>query len=60
MITMINEQLVDLIRAGESGYMLQLWEQNKGFIHMMANKYVGGAERDDLEQEGYRSIARSI
>ena len=48
---MDNGQLVERIRAGESGYMLQLWEQNKGFIHMMSNKYVGGAERDDLEQE---------
>lgn len=57
---MINEQLVDLIRAGESGYMLQLWKQNKGFIHMMANKYVGGAERDDLEQEGYIALYEAV
>lgn len=57
---MDNGQLVERIRAGESGYMLQLWEQNKGFIHMMANKYVGGAERDDLEQEGYVALCEAI
>lgn len=57
---MDNGQLVERIRAGESGYMLQLWEQNKGFIHMMANKYVGGAERDDLEQEGYIALCEAV
>lgn len=57
---MDNRQLVERVRAGESGYMLQLWEQNKGFIHMMANKYVGGAERDDLEQEGYVALCEAI
>ena len=57
---MDNEQLINLVRAGESGYMLQLWEQNKGFIQMMANKYVGGAERDDLEQEGYIALCEAV
>lgn len=57
---MTNEELVDMIGTGEPGYMLQLWEQNKGFIHMMANKYVGGAERDDLEQEGYIALCEAV
>ena len=57
-----NEQLVALIRAGEdpAGNMLKLWEQNKGFIAMMARKYSGYADMDDLMQEGYLALNEAV
>ena len=59
---MTNEQLVALIRAGEneSDNMLQLWQQNKGFIYKMARKYSGYAEMDDLMQEGYLGLHEAV
>ena len=58
---MTNEQLVVLIRAGENEAenMLQLWQQNKGFIYKMAMKYKGYAEIDDLMQEGYLGLCEA-
>ena len=52
---MDNEQLVARIQAGENkaDNMLQLWQQNRGFIATMARKYTNLAEMEDLEQEGY-------
>lgn len=43
---MDNEQLVARIQGGdnESENMLQLWQQNKGFIATIARKYSAGAE----------------
>lgn len=57
-----NEQLVARIRAGinESENMLQLWQQNKGFIAKMARKYSGYAELEDLEQEGYIGLCEAV
>ena len=59
---MTNEQLVALIRSGEneSDNMLQLWQQNKGFIYKMARKYSGYAEMDDLMQEGYLGLHEAV
>ena len=59
---MDNEQLVARIRAGqdEAGNMLQLWQQNKGFIGMMARRYSAGAEMEDLEQEGYIGLCEAV
>ena len=59
---MTNEQLVALIRAGENEAenMLQLWQQNKGFIYKMAMKYQGYAEVDDLTQEGYLGLCEAV
>ena len=59
---MNNEQLVARIRAGdnEAENMLQLWQQNKGFIAMMARRYSAGAEMEDLEQEGYIALCEAV
>ena len=59
---MDNEQLVARIQAGdnEAENMLQLWQQNKGFIAMMARRYSAGAEMEDLEQEGYIAMCEAV
>ena len=59
---MTNEQLVALIRAGEdeADNMLQLWQQNKGFIYKMSMKYSGYSEIDDLMQEGYLGLCEAV
>ena len=59
---MDNEQMVARIRAGEdeAGNMLRLWQQNKGFIGMMARRYSAGAEMEDLEQEGYIGLCEAV
>lgn len=59
---MTNEQLVALIRAheNEAERMLDLWEQNKGFISKIALKYSGHAETDDLRQEGYLGLCEAV
>lgn len=57
-----NKQLVALIRAGENeaDNMLQLWQQNRGFVYKMAMKYQGYAEIDDLMQEGYLGLCEAV
>ena len=59
---MENEHLVVLIRSGENEAenMLQLWQQNKGFIAMIARRYSAGAEMEDLEQEGYIGLCEAV
>lgn len=59
---MSNEQLVIRIRAGEdtAANMLQLWKQNQRFIGMIAVKYSGYAEMDDLKQEGYLALCEAV
>lgn len=59
---MDNEQLVALIQAGENETenMLQLWQQNRGFIATMARKYTSLAEMEDLEQEGYIGLCEAV
>lgn len=59
---MTNEQLVIRIKAGEdvSENMLQLWQRVKSFIHVLARRYQGMAELDDLEQEGYLALYPAI
>lgn len=59
---MDNEQLVVRIMAGdnEAENMLQLWQQNKGFIAMIARRYSAGAEMEDLEQEGYIGLCEAV
>ncbi len=59
---MTNEQLVARIRAGENEAenMLQLWQQNKGFIYKMAIKYQAYAEIEDLNQEGYIGLCEAV
>ncbi len=59
---MTNEQLVARIRAGEnvSENMPQLWQQVKAFIHILAKRYQGMADLEDLEQEGYLALYPAI
>lgn len=59
---MTNEQLVARIRAGEdvSGNMLQLWQQVKSFIHVLAKRYQSMADMEDLEQEGYLALYPAV
>ena len=59
---MINEELVAKIKAGEdlADHMLTLWTQNKAFIAMLARKYTGYAEQEDLEQEGYLGLCQAV
>lgn len=59
---MTNEQLVARIRAGENEAenMLELWQQNKGFIHKIAQKYQAYAEIEDLKQEGYIGLCEAV
>ncbi len=59
---MTNEELVNKIKAekNNSDYMLQLYRQTKKFIIMIAKEYVGKAEMEDLEQEGYLALYDAI
>ena len=59
---MSNEQLVTLIKAGEntSENMKVLYLQVKSFIHVMAMRYQGMADLEDLEQEGYLALYPAI
>lgn len=57
-----NECIVAAVQTGdnEAENMLQLWQQNKGFIAMMARRYSAGAEMEDLEQEGYIALCEAV
>ena len=59
---MDNEQLVVRIQSGENEAenMLQLWQQNRGFIAAIARKYTSLAEMEDLEQEGYIGLCEAV
>lgn len=57
-----NEQLVTLIKSGidTADNMLQLWEQNKGFIWKIADSYKGYEETEDLMQQGYIGLCNAV
>lgn len=59
---MDNEQLTARIQAGEEvkQNMLALYQQNKGFIVSLARRYSGGAEMEDLLQEGYIALHEAV
>ena len=59
---MTNEQLAIRIKAGidVANNMLQLWQQNRGFIHKIVNQYKAYAEEEDLEQEGYLGLSAAV
>ena len=59
---MTNEQIVLLINTGEdvAENMLQLWKKNKALIGVLATKYTGYAELEDLEQEGYIGLCEAV
>lgn len=50
---MSNEELVKEIQAGEVGRLADLYLCNKNFIFLIARKYRGMADAEDLMQEGY-------
>ncbi len=56
--TYSNEELVKRIQAGADSVndMLLLWNQTRKFVVMLARKYKGYAEHDDLMQEGYLGL----
>ena len=60
--TLSNEQLVLRIQAGDNSAenMLQLWQQNKGYIVNVARKFSKYAEMEDLEQEGYIALCNAV
>ena len=60
--TKTNEQLVIRIKAGidVADNMLQLWQQNRGFVHKIVNQYKVFAEEEDLEQEGYLGLNEAV
>ena len=59
---MTNEQLAIRIKAGidVANNMLQLWKQNRGFIHKIVNQYKAYADAEDLEQEGYLGLSAAV
>ncbi|MDC7289594.1 sigma-70 family RNA polymerase sigma factor [Blautia schinkii] len=59
---MTNEQLVIRIKAGidVAENMLQLWQQNRGFIAKIAMKYRAYEDIEDLKQEGYFGLCHAV
>lgn len=59
---MTNEELVTRIKTGidTASNMLQLYNQTKRFIHVIAKRYQSSAELEDLEQEGYLALYDAI
>lgn len=59
---MTNEQLVVLIKDGidVSDNMLQLWQQNRGFINKIAFAYRGYEDIEDLKQQGYIGLCQAV
>ena len=57
-----NEEMVATIQAGGNGTenLLQLWQQNRGYVYKIAKKYSGYAEMDDLMQEGYIGLCEAV
>lgn len=59
---MTNEQLVTLIKnkVDVADNMLQLWQQNRNFITMIASKYQGYEDIEDLKQQGYIGLCNAV
>ncbi len=57
-----NEQLVTLIKSGidTADNMLQLWQQNRGFINKIAFAYHGYEDIEDLKQQGYIGLCQAV
>lgn len=57
-----NERLVEMIRNGTdpAGHMLQLWQQNRGLIGKIANRYEGYEDIEDLKQQGYIGLCDAV
>lgn len=59
---MTNEQIVAQIRNGENvkEKMLQLYQQNKGYLYKLAVKFSGYEELEDLLQESYIALHEAV
>lgn len=59
---MTNEELVLAIQAGQdvTGNMEQLYNQNRGMIIKLTEKYKGIEELQDLRQEAFFGLARAV
>lgn len=59
---MTNEQIVEQISNGENikENMLQLYQQNKGYLYKIAVKFSGYAELEDLLQESYIALHEAV
>lgn len=59
---MTNEQLVIRIKAGidVADNMLQLWQQNQGYIASVAKRFQGYEEKEDLMQQGYIGLCNAV
>lgn len=57
-----NEQLVIQIKAGinASDNMLQLWQQNQGYIAKISTRFKGYEDIDDLKQQGYLGLHDAV
>lgn len=57
-----NEQLVILIKAGidVANNMLQLWQQNQGYITSIAKRFQGYEDKEDLMQQGYIGLCNAV
>lgn len=59
---MINEELVLAIQAGQdvTANMEQLYNQNRGMIYKLTEKYKGVEDPEDLRQEAYFGLVRAV
>lgn len=59
---MTNEQFVARIKAGENvgENMEKLYSQVRRFIHVVASRYRGSGELEDLEQEGFLALYDAV
>ena len=59
---MTNEQLVIRIKAGidVANNMLQLWQQNQGYITSIAKRFQGYEDKEDLMQQGYIGLCNAV
>lgn len=57
-----NEELVIQIKAGidVADNMLQLWQQNQGFIERIAKRFRGYEDMEDLRQQGYIGLCNAV
>lgn len=62
MVDKTNEQLVLLIKDGidVSDNMLQLWQQNRGFINKIAFAHRWYEDIEDLKQQGYIGLCQAV
>lgn len=57
-----NEELVIRIKTGidTADNMALLWQQNRGIIHKIANRYQRYESIEDLEQEGFIGLCKAV